>query len=128
MKKMIKNSFVVVALVFLSSSVFAGDPYVRVKQKGSKEFFLFIGEKDISKDGMVITLKSQRGRKLYNETLKNQLDYAKVYNLNELPKGQYVLNIKGDTEVKAWTLEISREGLSLKKINESNITVASDNK
>lgn len=126
MKKLIKNSFVVVAFVILTAQVFAGEPYIRVKQKGSKEFFLFIDNADINKDGTIITLKNLRGFELYNEKLKNQKDYTKVYDVEALPKGKYILEIADDLNLQSWTLEISKEGIQLNKMPQSEVIIASD--
>lgn len=109
------RKFLVAAFILISYAGLAGgsEPYVKVSEQGSKEFFLFmnkIGEED---DKATITLKDLKGEVIYREKLKGDGEYRKLFDVNALPEGDYMLEIEGQTRIKAWSLSISETGLQV---------------
>ncbi len=113
---MIQKSFVVaLMLIGLTSFAKEKDPFLKLGIKGGKEFFLFIDKVSATSDDALISLKDLKGEVLYTENLTRGDQYRKLFDLNALPEGEYILQIEDGTRIKTWPLEITRAGLKLQK-------------
>ena len=114
MKKIIQKSFVLALMLMgLTSLAREKGPFLKVNEKGGKEFFLFIDEATANADEALISLKDVTGEILYSENLTRGNQYRKLFDLNALPKGEYILQIEDGTRIKTWPLNITEEGLNL---------------
>ncbi len=91
MKQMIQKSLVLaLMLVGLTSVAREKGPFLKVNEKGGKEFFLFIDEATTNADKALISLKDLEGEILYSENLTRGDQYRKLFDLNALPEGEYI--------------------------------------
>ena len=110
----------VVAFVLIGYSGFASgsEPFVKASGRGSKEFFLFMNKVDINNDNATISLKGESGEVIYKEKLQRGTEYRKLFDVNALPEGSYVLEIEDENRVKTWSLSITQDGLQVNNSKE----------
>lgn len=114
MKRIIRTG-VVVAMMLMGVSTFAkgSEPFVKVSAAGNKEFTLFINE--VNAPAIVVSLKDISGNTLYKEVLLSEDKYSKMFDLEILPTGSYILEVEGDTSIKTWSVNLTSSGLTIDK-------------
>lgn len=120
MKRTIQT--LVFALILTGYAGFAkgSEPFVKVSGKGSKEFFLFMDKVGLDNERGTIFLKKLSGEVIYKEQLKGGQEYRKLFDVNALPAGDYLLEIEDTKRVKSWALSISKEGLQIFQPEDKN--------
>jgi len=113
MKKSIKILTVVFAIFLASTNGFSTDPSpaVRIKSLGIRNFVIYID--NLNSKRIKISLRDTTGFVLYNKNIKGEGTYAKKYNVNNLPKGRYVLDFKNEMGSRSYTIVLSDNGLTV---------------
>ncbi|MFK7934006.1 MAG: T9SS type A sorting domain-containing protein [Saprospiraceae bacterium] len=90
----------IVALFFTCATLIANanvEPIVSVRSQNGQSFSLHL--KNIENVTYRIELVDQKGKVLVKEQVKNQDDYVKMFNLSNLPMGDYQLRIENANKV-----------------------------
>jgi len=106
LRKTLRMSLLV-GLTVLSTMSIASvtDLQANVRFAGEKSFALYLNGLSTN---VQIVLEDQDGRTLYKEQLKNLENFAKRYNLSNLPNGEYILTIEDELIIKS--IDLSIEG------------------
>lgn len=68
---------------------------------------------DNVKQGQLLIIKDYRGAVLYNEVLEKEGTYSKVFNLSELPQGEYYFELKKDLEIKVLPFKVKHQTVEI---------------
>lgn len=91
------------------------DPTIIIKYPEEKKFSLLLHQ--LEQQAHTIQLHDQIGTCLLKENITDQSSFAKIYNLKNLPNGEYTLSI--ENEHKVLSQKITIEGSTI-KIDTSN--------
>jgi hypothetical protein len=127
MKKLIKILTVVFAIFIANTNGFSTDPFptVRVTSMGIRNFAIYID--NFNSKRIKLSLRDTRGFVLYNKNIKSEGTYAKKYDLNNLPKGRYKLDLEDGINSRSYTIVLSDSELTV--LDNYNLIVSTqDNK
>ena len=120
MKTLIKQSLLVAVIcATLTSYASSVEPLVRVEESKSKVFTLILN--DLNLQQVQIFIKDENDVILYEEDLNITSGYLKKYDLNQLPKGDYVLEIESRNVIKVIPFEVSGATLFFDETRENKI-------
>ena len=113
MKKSIKILTIVFAILIASTNGFSTDPStaVRIKSMGIRNFGVYIDNYNSKR--IKISLRDTTGFVLYKKNIKHEGSYSQKYNLSNLPKGRYVLNLEDDISLRSYTIVLSDSELTV---------------
>lgn len=104
----------VFALVFIGCSFIlkaSVEPEVSIRNQRGQSFSLHL--KSMNKETFDIQLSDQFGFALINEKVKDQDDYLKLYNLQELPTGNYTMRIESERKIILQPIYVHQEKKSI---------------
>ena len=110
----------IVTVIFASSlNGFSNDPkpVVAIKPLDGKNFALYIN--NIGEEKTRISIKDDKGYTLITESLRNKSSYSRKFNMNNLPEGQYVLELEDNRTIERIPLHIAKASLVLG--NDTNV-------
>ena len=113
MKNSMKILTVVFAIFIANTNGFSTDPFpaVRVKSMGIRNFAIYIDK--FNSKHIKLSLRDTTGFVLYNKNIKSEGAYAKKYDLNNLPKGRYLLDLKDEISSRSYTIVLSDNELTV---------------
>ena len=107
MKTKMKNVMLAIMIVLFSGmNAMAFEDSLKVNDEKSFDLLLT----DISHSTQ-ITLKDKRNNILFNHTINKGGSFAKTFNLELLPKGEYTVEIENETKIKSMTLVVNDESV-----------------
>lgn len=116
MKKIFKCT-AVLALLFTTATAFANEPKISVTpQEDSKSIIVRV---DASASESHIKLIDNDYRTLYAEQLSDA-DYVKKFNLKDLEKGTYYLEVENGKKSVQYAIEVKENIISVGKIQENS--------
>lgn len=105
MNKVLLTAAMVVASTFALAN---GDkPYVRVERSGAKSFAVIAHS--TTEEGAQIKLRTENGSTLYSATIQNGQDFGKRLELNNLPEGNYALEVESRGSFVSTPIEIKND-------------------
>ena len=112
MKSLIKVLCVALVL-FASNTIYAGngEPGFSIKKSGEK--VLHFDGKEMMLQSLEISFLDEKGAVLFTEYVTDPTTFDRNYNLEELPNGQYFLQIKLATKKMILPVTIETEGLKI---------------
>ena len=110
MKKLMKNTVVIVVVVFTALLANANAPLNDLKD--AKRTTLTLND---VKKGDELLIKNTQGIILYNESIQNSGDYTKGFDLTELPNGDYFFELNKAIKIVIIPFHVSNNIVAFKK-------------
>ena len=114
MKKVIKNSLIVIAMLGSITSYANLIPSFHKEDAESTSLTL-----EHVKEGQKLIIKSENGTIIYKESIKESGAYHKEFDLTSLPNGSYYFELDKDVEIQIIPFEVNNTEVTFKK-NEAN--------
>ena len=134
MKKMtenFKNFLFVIVLLFISSNIFANNSKPSLKILNSEKKVVTITLDNAKSTSVTIRIFDKQGINLLREEVAISNRHSKAYNLSELPKGTYEVEIESHTLIRNYIVTTSSNNLTVIETEEKEIfkpVVKSDGK
>jgi hypothetical protein len=112
--KLKKVMLVAMIVLFTSLNAVAFEDSLKVNE--TKSFDLVLSEVSNS---TTITLKDRRNNILYSQSIEKGESFAKTFNLELLPEGDYTVEIENAIKVKAMNLVVGEETVMVSEASES---------
>lgn len=113
MKKVIKNSIIMVAMcTALLSNAHEGSSFIPKKDKDVAKTTLTLTD---VKEGQRLIIKDFNGFILYKEIIKESGLYSKVFDLTDLPDGDYFFEHEKDLEIKTIPFNVKSNVVTFEK-------------
>ena len=88
------------------------EPTVSIRCQKGQSFSLHL--KGMKNEAYNIKLSDESGFVLINESVEDQDDYLKFFNLKKLPAGSYIIRIESERKISLQTISINNRKLSIK--------------
>lgn len=88
------------------------EPTVSIRCQKDQSFSLHL--KDMKNERFNIQLSDESGFVFINESVEDQDDYLKFFNLKKLPAGNYMLRVENELKISLQTISINNRKLSIK--------------
>ncbi|WMI68846.1 hypothetical protein [Mangrovimonas sp. YM274] len=115
MKRAIKNSILMVALIAAMSS-YANTNISSIEMKAAKRTMLTL--EDV-KQGQKLMIRDLNGMVLYKETISNSGTYSNLFDLTELPNGNYFFEIDKDVAIEIIPFKVQAHEVEFSKQKET---------
>lgn len=125
MKLLAKIMYSVLLLGFSLALNASGDPTISIRSQQGQSFSLHL--KDINNEAYNVVLKDMDGVVLLKEKVKSQDDYVKLFNLKNLPVGDYVLSIENDRKVVLQKIHVQNQKVAIYPGEKKEVKKASNN-
>lgn len=103
-----KFSLALLVALFFSPALFAFDDSLKVKNENSIVLLI-----DDVKPGTQLTFKDKQSHILFEQILDTSEVFAKTFNIELLPVGDYLIEITDDTRIKTVPLNINKNGIQV---------------
>lgn len=88
------------------------EPTVSIRCQKGQSFSLHL--KGMKNETYTIKFSDESGFVFINESVEDQEDYLKFFNLKKLPAGNYIIRIEGERKISLQTISISNRKVSIK--------------
>ena len=118
--KLLKRCVYALLFMGVSLTVNASDePSVSIRSQKGQTFSLHL--KSMNNETHHIKISDKKGFVLLDEKVKHEEDYLKLFNLKNLPAGNYWLRIENDKSVVLQEINISEQKLTVDPANKKEI-------
>jgi len=111
MKTQFKNLFALVIGLIATIGIAVASPDVSVVNVGNKSFALYMN--NVNNADVRVTLTDKEGVVLLNDRVKKAAAFARKYNLQNLPEGDYALSVVNGSETVVQPITVSGNNLEI---------------
>lgn len=101
----------VLAASFSNSFAARFDPEFHVKLISAKNFAVYMTNVDT--ENTQVSIKDVNGYTFYSETVSGTPSYSRMFNLQQLPEGEYSLELENNRLIESFPLVVAKDGLSI---------------
>ncbi len=111
MKPFLKICFTFIFVWLSLASKASNNPTIIIKHPEKKKFSLLLHQLD--REAYTVQLRDQAGRRLFKKNITNVDSFGKVYDLKNLPNGEYTLSVENQQKILIQTITIEASTLKI---------------